>query len=86
MPGPIARFFSLDDLWSVIGWGLILGVTRVTSPNLSVAWASVLACGMLAIFWLASEAVRARNAERHPNVRIAFWAVAAVVSALIAFA
>ena len=84
MPGWISRFFSLDDLWSVIGYGLILVVSRVASTNMSLAISSALASGMLAITWLSSAAIRARNEERHPNVRVAFWATAAVVSAIFA--
>lgn len=80
----IHRFLSLDDLWSVLGYVFLIVLTRVANPRMEIALASLLASGMLAVFWLASEAVRARNSERHPNVRIAIWGAIAVVSLAIA--
>lgn len=80
----IRRFASLDDLWSLLGYVFLIVLTRVVNPGLQIALASLLASGMLAVFWLASEAVRTRNSERHPNVRIAIWGAVAVVSLLVA--
>jgi len=83
MPAWISRFLSMDDLWSVLGYALFMGASRLQSPALPPQNVSLLASGMLAIYWLASERLRERNLERHPNFRVAFWAVAAVVSALL---
>ncbi len=81
----ISRFLSVDDLWSVLGYSFIIILTRAANPAMDVALASLLASGMLAIFWLASVSVRARNRERRPNVRILVWGIVAAVSAWVAF-
>ena len=81
----LARFLSLDDLWSVLGYCVLIGVSRLQTPALPLPSVSLLASGMLAIYWLASENLRARNLERNPNVRVFFWALVAVVSGLGAF-
>jgi hypothetical protein len=83
MTGWISRFLSMDDLWSVLGFALLMGASRLQSPALPPQNVSLLASGMLAIYWLASERLRARNLERHPNARVALWALVAVVSALL---
>ena len=79
----ISRFLSVDDLWSVVGYVLFLGVSRLQTPPLGLSSVSLLASGMLAIVWLASEQIRARNAERNPNYRVAFWALVAVGSTIL---
>jgi len=81
----IQQFLSVDDLWSVLGLVLIVTITQVVSkPAMALPLAFLLASGMLAVFWLASPAVRARNSERHPNSRVVFWGLIAVVSAVLA--
>jgi hypothetical protein len=79
----IKRFFSIDDLWSVLGYVLVIGFSQINRPPLAPAAASLLASGMIAITWLASNSLRARNAQRSPNVRMVAWALIAVVSGLI---
>ena len=81
----IQEFFSVDDFWSVLGFVLVVTITQVVAkPPMALPLAFLLASGMLAIFWLASPAVRARNSERHPNARVVFWALIAVASAVMA--
>ena len=84
MPDWISRFLSLDDLWSVVGYGLLLVVNRLTSAPLPSSDVSLLASGMLAIIWLSSAKIRARNLERRPNARVLFWAAIAVISLVVA--
>jgi hypothetical protein len=79
----IKRFFSIDDLWSVIGYAGVIAFSQVNRPPLALAAASLLASGMIAITWLASGSLRARNAQRYPNIRIVAWALVAVVSGVI---
>lgn len=79
----IRRYFSADDVWSVVGYAVLVTVARASNPEVAIAAASVLAAGMLAIFWVASKNVRERNSERHPNTRVAFWALVAALSAAI---
>jgi hypothetical protein len=82
VPQWLSRYLSVDDLWSVVGYGLFLGVSRLQSPALSLPSVSMLASGMLAIYWLASPNLRQRNLERRPLVRVVFWALVAAVSAV----
>jgi len=77
------RYLSPDDLTSVVGYVLLIVIARVANPDLEVAAASLLASGMLAVFWLVSGSVRERNAERRPNVRVLLWASVAVVSGAV---
>ncbi|HET6352139.1 MAG TPA: hypothetical protein VFG89_08430 [Coriobacteriia bacterium] len=77
------RYLSPDDLISVVGYIGLIVLTRITNPELELAAASLLASGMLALFWLASQSVRKRNIERNPNARVVLWALVAVVSAAI---
>jgi hypothetical protein len=79
----IGRFLSLDDLWSVLGYALLVILARVSNPAMGLPAASLLASGMLAIVWFAGGDLRARNLERHPNARVVAWALVAVVSALL---
>lgn len=79
----IRRYLSPDDLWSVIGYVLIVGMARVMNPAAELPAMSLIASGMLAIFWLASKNVRARNVDRSPNARVVFWGLVAVASALV---
>jgi len=76
----VRRYLSVDDLLSVFGYFLLIILARVANPSTTVAVASSVASGMLAVFWLASESVRTRNLERHPNVRIVVWGAVAAVS------
>jgi hypothetical protein len=78
----VSRFLSIDDLWSAIGYGLILSVNQLTRNPMPFSDVSLLAAGMIAIVWLLSGNVRARNQEHSPNARVAFWAVVAIVSAV----
>ncbi|MFA5844004.1 MAG: hypothetical protein WC971_04145 [Coriobacteriia bacterium] len=78
----ISRFLSLDDLWSVLGYVMLLAVNRLRTPPMELSTVSLLASGMLAVFWLSSENLRARNLERRPDARVLFWALVAVVSIL----
>jgi hypothetical protein len=79
----IGKYLSIDDLWSVIGYALVLVLGRVSNPSMSLPSLSLLAGGMLAIIWFAGGTLRARNLERHPNVRVAVWALVAVASAFL---
>jgi hypothetical protein len=81
MPDWISRVFSIDDLWSVVGYGLILSVNQLTRNPMPFSDISLLASGMLAIVWLLSGAIRARNEQHSPNVRVVLWAAIAVASA-----
>jgi hypothetical protein len=78
----VSQFLSVDDLWSVVGYGLLLSVNRLTSSPLPLSSVSLLASGMIAIVWLLGKTVRARNLERHPNARVVFWAAVAAASVL----
>lgn len=78
----ISRFLSLDDLWSVVGYVLLLAANRLRTPPMEYAAVSLLASGMLAVVWLSSENIRNRNLERRPDARVLFWALVAVVSIL----
>jgi len=80
----VSRYLSLDDLWSVAGYVLLLAVSRLSTPPVELAAVSVLASGMLAILWLANGNVRSRNLERNPNARVLLWALVAVASVLVA--
>ena len=79
----IKRFFSIDDLWSVLGYAGVIAFSQINRPPLPLAAASLLASGMIAITWLASNSLRARNAERGPNARMVVWALIAVASGLL---
>lgn len=79
----IKRFFSIDDLWSVLGYAGVIAFSQINRPPLALAAASLLASGMIAITWLASTSLRARNAQRNPNARIVVWALVAIVSGVI---
>jgi hypothetical protein len=76
------KLVSPDDAWSLLGYVALIALTRVSNPAFPIAQASALAAGMLALFWIGSKNVRARNAERSPNIRVASWAVVALVSVL----
>ncbi len=82
MPDWISRYFSIDDLLSVGGYVLLLTVNSLTKTPMPIPSISLLAAGMLAIVWLLARQIRERNAERHPNARVVFWAAVAVGSFL----
>jgi hypothetical protein len=79
----LRRNLSPDDLVSVVGYVALVVLTRVANPRMAIAAASLLASGMLAVFWLVSTSARARNADRHPNARIVIWAAVAIVSGTV---
>ncbi len=83
MVGWLSRYLSLDDLWSVLGYGFVLVINRFRETPLPLPLASIMAAGMLGIVWLASAGIRARNRDRNPNARVLFWGLVAVVSALV---
>jgi hypothetical protein len=83
MQDGISRFASIDDLWSVVGYVLILTVNRFVANPMPLPQISLLASGMLAILWLASRQIRQRNIDRSPNARVVFWSLIAIVSAVI---
>ena len=82
MPRWVSQFLSIDDLWSVLGYGLMLSINQLTRTPMPLSDISLLASGMIAIVWLLSGGIRARNQDHSPNARVAFWAVVAVVSAV----
>jgi hypothetical protein len=82
MPQWLSRFVSVGDALSALGYSLFLAISRLQSPPMPPPSVSLLASGMLAIYRLASDGLRSRNAERNPNLRVAFWAAVAVVSAI----
>lgn len=82
----LRRYLSNDDLISVAGYVLLTALARIANPGMQIAAASLLASGMLALFWLVSRSVRERNAERRPNVRVLVWASVAAVSAVVLLA
>ena len=84
MPDWISRFFSLDDLWSVLGYGLLLSVNMLTTSPMPTYSVSLLASGMITIVWVLSAPIRSRNLARHPNIRVVFWATVAAASAYLA--
>ena len=75
------RNLSMDDLWSVLGYLLIMAVNSVGSRPLGLPVVSLAASGMLAIIWVVNGTIRGRSPS--PNLRVAFWAVVAVASALV---
>jgi hypothetical protein len=78
----IQQVLSLDDLWSLLGYVLVLFISQVTRPPLPLASGSLLASGMLVIIWLGSQGLRARNKDRYPNARVVFWSLIAAASAI----
>lgn len=81
MPDWISRVFSIDDLWSLVGYGLILSVNQLTQNPMPFSDISLLASGMLAIVWLLGGTIRARNEQHSPNARVVLWATIAAASA-----
>ena len=81
MPESERRLVSLDDLWSVLGYVAIVASGKLVNPDVALPALSLLASGLLVIFWLASEKVRSRN--RYPDARIALWVLVAAVSGLV---
>jgi hypothetical protein len=79
----IRRYLSVDDLWSALGYVLLIVLAHAADPDIEIARASALASGMLAVFWLLSADVRARNVERYPNIRVGFWATITAASLIV---
>jgi hypothetical protein len=79
----ISRFLSRDDLWSVLGYCLMMAVSRLQTPPLALSNVSLLASGMITIVWIASPQIRARNLESNPNARVMFWAAVSIASILL---
>ena len=82
----VKKHLSIDDAISAVGYFGIIVLSRVVNPDLDITAASALASGMLAIFWIASKNVRARNEDRDPNARVVFWAAVAVGSVMASLA
>lgn len=80
----VQKYLSADDAWSLLGYVSLVAITRVANPNVPLPVASAFVGGMLAVFWTASANIRARNADKHPNARIAVWAAVAVISIAVA--
>lgn len=81
MSGPARPLLSFDDLASGLGYVGLVVLGSSVNRDVSIFAFSLLASGMLVIFWLASDAVRSRNS--HPAARVALWAVVAVASGLM---
>jgi hypothetical protein len=80
----LGRYLSRDDLWSALGYALLILLTLGGRGGIDVPAASMLSAGMLAVFWVGSRRVRERNIA--PNARVLFWAAIASASALVASA
>jgi hypothetical protein len=76
------RNLSMDDLWSLLGYLLLMGMNSLRSTALPLAAVSLVAAGMLAIVWVVNGAIRSRTP--HPNARVVVWMVVAAVSAVAA--
>ena len=76
------RFMSMDDLWSLLGYLLLVSMNALLSASVSPLTISLAASGMLAIVWVVNGTIRSRTP--HPNARVAFWAMVAAASALAA--
>jgi hypothetical protein len=83
MPAWVSKYLSMDDLWSVVGYGLLLSVNQLVAAPMPLPTISLLASGMLAIIWVASRQIRERNRDRNPNVRVVIWMIVAILSALV---
>ena len=76
------RNLSMDDLWSFLGYLLLMSMNAIGSADLPIQTVSVVASGMVAIMWVVNGRIRERTP--HPNARIAFWALVAAASAAAA--
>ena len=76
------RNLSMDDLWSLLGYLLLMGMNGLRTTPVPMASVSLIAAGMLAIFWVVNGSIRSRTP--HPNARVAVWVVVAAVSAFAA--
>lgn len=76
------RNLSMDDLWSFLGYLLLMALNAVVSETFPLATVSVIASGMVTIMWVVNPSIRSRTP--HPNARVAFWASVAGVSAIVA--
>lgn len=76
------RNLSMDDLWSLLGYILLMGMNSLRATPLPLPATSLVASGMLAIVWVVNGGIR--NRTPHPNARVAFWVVVAAVSAVLA--
>ena len=76
------RNLSMDDLWSLLGYLLLMGMNALRSNPVPLPAASLVASGMLAIVWVVNGAIRSRTPR--PNARLAFWVSVAAVSAVLA--
>ena len=74
------RNLSMDDLWSVLGYLLLMGLNAVQSARVDLPLASLVVSGMLAIMWVVNGAIRSRN--RSPNARVGFWTLVAALSVI----
>ena len=71
------RNLSMDDLWSFLGYLLIMSMNAILSSTVPLPNVSLVASGMLAIVWVVNGSIRSRTP--HPNARVAFWVVVAGV-------
>jgi hypothetical protein len=76
------RNLSMDDLWSVLGYLLLMGMNALRSAPLTLSSVSLVVSGMLAIMWIVNGPIRQRTP--HPNARVLLWAVVAAASAVVA--
>jgi len=74
------RNLSMDDLWSALGYLLLMGLNAVQSARMDLPLASLVVSGMLAIMWLVNGTIRSRN--RYPNARVGFWTLVAALSVI----
>lgn len=74
------RNLSMDDLWSFLGYLLLMGMNSLRSTPLPLPATSLVASGMLAIVWVVNGNIRSRTP--HPNARVLVWVVVAAMSAV----
>ena len=76
------RNLSMDDLWSLLGYLLLMGMNAVLSTSTPLPAMSLVAAGMLAIVWVVNGRIRSRTPR--PNARVVVWALVAAASAVAA--
>lgn len=72
------RNLAMDDLWSFLGYLLLVAMNAFVSSDLPLAGVSAGASGMLAIVWVLNGTLRGRSPK--PNARVVFWTLVAVAS------
>lgn len=76
------RNMSMDDLWSALGYLLLVGVNGAFSASVDLPIVSAMVAAALAVFWVVNQGIRVRSPN--PNARVVFWAIVAVVSGAVA--